>query len=149
MVGFETHLVSYQPLLRQLRAFRFLYISPSNGLFARATERFRKTVRTPLESDVSSEILRYFQIRKRFEERRYVVPVTADFEFLNEAGRRFHGERFEGLYASWQSGAIGEPQLRREFSQITPGSSVFFETLLVAQHRSTLASTERKRVNVA
>jgi hypothetical protein len=149
MVGFETHLAAYQPLLQQLRSFRFLYISPSNGLFARATERFRKTVKTPLESDVSSEILRYFQIRKRFEERRYVVPVTADFEFLNEARRRFHGERFEGLYASWQSGAIGEPELRREFSQIKPGSSVFFETVLVAQHRSTLASTERKRVNVA
>jgi hypothetical protein len=38
--------------------------------------------------------------------REYVVPVTADFEFLNEARRRFHGERFESLYQAWFSGRI-------------------------------------------
>src|ERR1700691_4949052 len=76
--GFLTHLGAYQPLFRQLRAFRFLYISPRDTEFPRATERFRSVVKKPLESDVSGEIVRYFQVRQRFENRQYVVPVTAD-----------------------------------------------------------------------
>jgi len=55
------------------------------------------------------EIIRYFQVRQRFEKRQYVVPVTADFEFLNEAKCRFHGDRFERLYKAWISGTLIEP----------------------------------------
>ena len=108
IAGFLTHLAAYQPLFRQLQAFRFLYISPTDAQFARATERFRSVVKQPLESDMSSEILRYFQVRQRFEKRQYVVPVTEDFEFLNEAKCRFHGDRFERLYKAWISGTLSE-----------------------------------------
>jgi hypothetical protein len=104
IASFLTHLAAYQSLFRQLQAFRFLYISPTNTQFARATERFRSVVKQPLESDMSSEVLRYFQVRQRFEKRQYVVPVTEDFEFLNEAKSRFHGDRFERLYQAWISG---------------------------------------------
>ena len=148
IAGFLTHLGTYQPLLRQLASFRFLYISPKDAQFDRAAERFRSVVQRPLESDVSTEIVRYFQVRKRFENRQYVVPVTADFEFLNEAKRRFHGERFEALYEQWGSGAVSEGELRREFCQMRPGRSVFFETILVPQHRSHLTPPEGSRVNV-
>jgi hypothetical protein len=149
MAGFVTHLVAYESLLRQLPSFRFLYISPKDAQFGRATERFRSIVQRPLESDVSSEILRYFHVRKRFENRQYIVPVTSDFEFLNDARRRFHGERFEGLYERWVSGVLSEGELRGEFSQMTPGRTVFFETVLVAQHRSHLARNEGNQVHVA
>jgi hypothetical protein len=95
--GFLTHLAAYQSLFRQLQAFRFLNISLTNAQFVRATERFRSLVKQPLESDISREVLRYFQVRQRFEKRHYVVPITEDFEFLNEAKNRFHGDRFERL----------------------------------------------------
>lgn len=147
--GFLTHLAAYQPLFRQLRSLRFFYISPRDAEFPRVTECFRSVVKKPLESDVSGEIVRYFQVRQRFENRQYVVPVTADFEFLNEAKRRFHGERFEHLYKSWDSGALSEQELRREFCQNKPDRTVFFESYLVGQHRSHLAETKRERVNVA
>lgn len=149
MAGFLTHLGGYQPLFGQLASFRFLYISPKDAQFARAVERFRSVVQRPLESDVSSEILRYFQVRKRFENRQYVIPVTADFEFLNEAKRRFHGERFDVLYEKWDSGALSESKLCAEFCGMKPGRSVFFETILIPQHRSNLAPSVRDRVNVA
>ena len=149
MAGFLTHLAAYQPLLRQLQAFRFLYISPTDAQFARATERFRAVVKQPLESDMSSEVLRYFQVRQRFEKRQYVVPVTEDFEFLNEAKCRFHGDRFERLYKAWISGTLSEPELRREFCQMEPHRTVFFETYLVTQPRSHLPENERGMVNVA
>lgn len=149
IASFLTHLGAYRPLFRQLQAFRFLYISPTDAQFARATERFRSVVKQPLESDMSSEILRYFQVRQRFEKRQYVVPVTEDFEFLNEAKCRFHGDRFERLYKAWISGTLSEPELRREFCQMEPHRTVIFETYLVTQHRFHVPENERGRVNVA
>ena len=149
MAGFLTHLAAYRPLFRQLQAFRFLYISPTDAQFARATERFRAVVKQPLESDMSSEILRYFQVRQRFEKRQYVVPVTEDFEFLNEAKCRFHGDRFERLYKAWISGTLSEPELRREFCQMEPHRTVFFQTYLVTEHPFHLPENERGMVNVA
>ncbi len=143
--GFETpshfvsHLAAYRGLFQQLKAFRFLYIAAKQAYFHKAEEVFRSTVKRPLESDVSSEILRYFQIRKKWDNHEYVIPVTADLEFLNEARRRFHGERFETLYRAWRFAELGEQELRAEFSQVRPDRAVFFDTFLVNPHGSPLA----------
>jgi hypothetical protein len=143
--GFETpssftgHVNAYQGLFRQLKTFRFLYIAPKDAHFRTAEDRFRTLVKRPLESDVSSEVLRYFQVRRKWDNREYVVPVTEDFEFLNDARRRFHGERFESLYEAWRTGALKERDLRREFSQLTPDRTVFFDTYLVKAHWSPVA----------
>ena len=86
---------------------------------------------------MSSEILRYFQIRKKWDNHEYVVPVTEDFEFLNDARRRFHGERFETVCTErGVRGELKEQDLRREFSQLTPDRTVFFDTYLVKGHWS-------------
>jgi len=39
-------------------------------------------VKEPLEIDVTSEILRYFSVRRKWELHEYVVPITEDLEFL-------------------------------------------------------------------
>ena len=130
-----------------MKSFRLLYIAPRATEFRRAEERFRSSVKQPLESDVSGEILRYLQIRRKWEKHEYVVPVTADFEFLNEARRRFHGERFESLYQAWFSGRIAERELRFEFSRLE--RTVFFDTYLVRNGRSPLDETHRRGVNGA
>jgi hypothetical protein len=143
--GFETpssftgHVNAYQGLFRQLKTFRFLYIAPKDAHFRTAEDRFRALVKRPLESDVSSEVLRYFQVRRKWDNREYVVPVTEDFEFLNDARRRFHGERFESLYQAWRAGELKERDLRREFSQLTPDRTVFFDTYLVKGHWSPIS----------
>jgi hypothetical protein len=143
--GFETpsnfvsHLAAYQGLFRQLKCFRFLYIAAKQAYFHKAEERFRSLVKRPLESDVSSEILRYFQIRKKWDNHEYVIPVTADLEFLNEARRRFHGDRFETLYRAWSFDELGDREVRAELSQLRPGRAVFFDTFLVNPHGSPLA----------
>lgn len=147
--SFVTHLGAYQSLFRQLSSFRFLYIAPTDAQFPKAQERFHALVKRPLESDMSTEVLRYFAVRQRFEKRQYLVPVTEDFEFLNEAKSRFHGDRFERLYQAWLFGTISEKELRQEFCQSEPNRRIFFATYLVAEHRSHLSEAERKRVNVA
>jgi hypothetical protein len=147
--SFVAHLAAYQSLFRHLKSFRLLYIAPRATEFRRAEDRFRASVKQPLESDVSGEILRYFAIRRKWEKHEYVVPVTADFEFLNEARRRFHGERFEGLYQGWSAGQIAERELRLEFSQLTPERTVFFDTYLVRNGHSPLDEKHHNRVNGA
>lgn len=95
-------------------------------------------MKRPLESDVSSEILHFFQIRKKWENHEYVIPVAADLEFLNEARRRFQGDRFETLYRAWRFDKLGDRELRAEFSQLKPDRAVFFDTFLVNPHGSPL-----------
>jgi len=95
LTTFASHLGAYQGLFRQLKSFHFLYVAPKPTQFSRAETCFRDSIKRSLEADVSSEILRYFEIRRKWERHEYVVPVTEDFEFLAEVRRRFHRERFE------------------------------------------------------
>jgi hypothetical protein len=147
--GFETHLAAYLPLFRQLDSFRFLYISPRDSQFHKARKAFYGAVREPLESDPSSEVLRFFEIRRRVEKRQYIVPVSEDFEFLNKARQRFQGDWFETLYASWASGALTEEALRSQLCYARTKSCISFDTYLVAQHRSQLDEMRRRWVNVS
>ena len=133
--AFLSHLAAYQGLFRQLATFRFLYIAAKDAYFRMAEERFRSLVKRPLESDTSAEISRYFQIRKKWDNHEYVVPVTEDLEFLNIARQRFRGDCFDSLYHGWRSGELGEQALRAEFSRLSPERSVFFESYLVRSHR--------------
>ena len=91
-------------------------------------------VKKPLESDTSAEISRYFQIRKKWDNHEYVVPVTEDLEFLNMARQRFPGDCFDSLYHEWRSGELGEEALRAGFSRLRPERSVFFVSYLVRSH---------------
>jgi len=133
--AFLSHLAAYQGLFRQLATFRFLYIAAKDAYFRMAEERFRSLVKRLLESDTSAEISRYFQIRKKWDNHEYVVPVTEDLEFLNIARQRFRGDCFDSLYHGWRSGELGEQVLRAEFSRLSPERSVFFESYLVRSHR--------------
>jgi hypothetical protein len=149
VVNFGVHLTAYQSLFRHLSAFRFVYIAPTTAAFPRAVKRFCSFVKEPLEIDVSSEILRYFSVRQKWERHEYVVPVTDDLEFLSEARRRFHGQRFETLYHSWLAGSVDEPALRAEFARLTPGRKVSFDTYLVRNGRSPVDERQKRHVNAA
>ena len=137
--NFASHLSAYQPLFRELNSFRFLYIAAKESYFCGAEERFRSLVKRPLESDASNEILRYLQIRKKWDNREYIIPVTVDLEFLRDARERFQGEKIENLYKSWRSGQLGECELRAQISQQRPERAIFFDTYLVNARRPAFA----------
>jgi len=119
------------------------------SFFSRAEERFRSFVKEPLEIDVTSEILRYFSVRRKWERHEYVLPITEDLEFLGDARRHFLGQRFEDLYRSWEEGRLDEVALRAEFAQLTPGRRISFQTYLVRNGRSPLDEQPKKQVNAA
>jgi len=132
--GFLTHLVAYQRVFRQLATFRFLYIARKDAYFQMAEQGFRSLAKRPLESDTSAEILRYFHIRKKWDNHEYVIPVTEDFEFLTDARQRFRGHRFDSLYHAWRCGELSEQELRVEFLRLWPERTVFFDTCLLSRH---------------
>jgi hypothetical protein len=147
--NFVVHLGAYLALFQQLKSFRFLYVAPKTSQFASAEARFRSFIKRPLEPDVSGEILRYFEVRRKWDRHGYVIPVTEDLEFLAEARQRFHGDRFESLYEAWCAGRLAERELRSEFRQMSPDRAVSFETYLVRNHRSPLDERHRNKVNGA
>jgi hypothetical protein len=149
IANFGVHLAAYQGLFRHLSAFRFLYIAPRPASFRRAEDRFRSSVKQPLEADVSGEIFRYFAVRRKWERHEYVVPITDDLEFLSDARRRFHGDRFEDFYRSWEAGTVDEAALHAEFAQITSGRKVSFSTYLVRNGRSPVDEKQKRHVNAA
>jgi hypothetical protein len=141
--GFRSHLAAYRSLFEALKTFRFVYIAPKEAYFEKAEQRFRSIVKSPLESE-SDEILRYFRIRKKWENDEYVIPITADLDFLNEGRRRFGEERFESLYKAWCAGVLSEPALRSELARLKAERTVYFDTFLVSRHRSPLAVASRE-----
>jgi len=110
------HLETYLPLFRQLDAFKFLYLARFDAHFEKAAELFRSLVTIPLGSDASAELLRYFEIRKAWELRRYASLTEADLIFRNQAQKRFSGQRFEHFYRSWKAGRLADADVRKEFA---------------------------------
>jgi hypothetical protein len=136
LAGFANHIHAYLPLFRQLGDFSFLYIANSPVHFVRAEERFSSLVKTPLEADLSSEVLRYFRLRNAWELKKYASLSTNDVEWLKNATERFAGDRFDGWYRAWSSGALTEHGLRGEFEQAGRYPKVVFRTCMVTAKRS-------------
>jgi hypothetical protein len=135
LAGFANHLHAYLSLFRQLADFSFLYIANSQVHSVRADECFSSVVKAPLEADVSSEVLRYFRLRNAWESKKYGSLSTNDVEWLKEAMQRFHGDRFDGWYRAWSTGALGEQALRKEYEQVRPQRNVTFRTCVVTASR--------------
>jgi len=132
LAAFVTHLRQYQSLFRDLPGFRFLYISNASGHFEKATELFASLVKVPLESDVSTDLIRYFKTKTIWETPEFRTLKKGDLLFLNQAKQRFTGERFETLLRNWKAGRITEAEIRAEFPART-GRKVYFETYLVSR----------------
>lgn len=126
LTEFVHHLEAYLPLFRQLSEFRFLYLARLDSHFEKAKELFDSLVAIPLGSDVSADLVRYFQIRKAWDLGRYTSLTEADLIFRNQAKTRFAGQRFEHLYRGWKVGRVTESDLRQEFGGSNHHATVHF-----------------------
>jgi hypothetical protein len=115
LTGFVRHLEAYLPLFRQLSEFRLLYLARLDSHFEKARELFNSLVTIPLGSDVSADLVRYFQIRKTWDLGRYASLSEVDLIFRNQAKTRFGGQRFEHLYRAWKAGRVTESDICRDF----------------------------------
>jgi hypothetical protein len=128
---FVHHLQDYAPLFKQLSEFRFLYVSRAAFEFEKASEIFHSLVKIPLESDIGSELVRYFRVRKAWDEKQYAAVTEADLIFRNQARSRFSGDRFEGFYRGWKVGRVTEDTIRQQFPVNDRRRSIAFDTFLL------------------
>lgn len=125
---FVHYLETYLPLFRQLSELRVLYLSRNDSYFARATEIFDSVVRIPLESDIADDLLRYFRVRKLWNERHYAEVTDAELIFRNQARTRFKGEIFDGLYRGWRMGLVSAEAIRERLGTNDRSHSIAFGT---------------------
>jgi hypothetical protein len=133
LTDFIRHLKTYLPLFRQLSECGLIYVSRSDLHFRKAAEIFDSLVKIPLESDIAGDLLRYFQVRKAWDEKRYADLLDSDLIFRNQAGTRFSGERFEGLYHGWRNGRVSESAIWQDFQTNDRRRIVHFESRLLGR----------------
>jgi hypothetical protein len=126
LTDFVHHLEVYLPLFRQLSEFRFLYLARFDSHFEKAQELFDSLVTIPLGSDVSADLVRYFQIRKAWDLGRYASLSEVDLIFRNQAKTRFSGQRFEHLYRAWKAGRVTESDICCDFGGASRHATVHF-----------------------
>jgi hypothetical protein len=135
LTGFAYHIHTYLPFFRRLGDFSFVYIANSSIHCGRAEECFSSVVKAPLEADVSGEVLRYFQLRNAWELKKYGSLSTSDIEWLKDATKRFHGERYDCLYREWTAGATTESAWQKESEQMRPHLKFTFRSWVLASSR--------------
>ena len=128
---FIHHLENYIPLFQQLTEFRFIYVSRTDSRFEKASDIFHSLVKIPLESDIGDELVRYFRVRKAWDEKQYAAVTEADLIFRNRVRSRFSTDRFEGLYRGWKNERINEEAIRRQFPANDRKRSIGFDTFLL------------------
>jgi hypothetical protein len=143
--GFVQHLQAYLPLFRQLTEFRFLYLARFDSHFEKAKEPFNSLVTIPLGSDVSADLVRYFQIRKAWDLSKYGSVTDADLIFRNQAKSRFVGQRFEHLYRGWKVGRVSDSDIRQEFGCSSRHATVLFATEVLRRVAVPEQESERKK----
>jgi hypothetical protein len=144
LTGFVRHLEVYLPLFRQLSEFTFLYLARLDFRFEKAKALFDSLVTIPLGSDVSADLVRYFQIRKAWDLGRYTSLSEVDLIFRNQAKTRFSGQRFEHLYRGWKAGRVSESDLRRDFGGSNRHATVHFAAKVLCPFAVSEEGPERK-----
>jgi len=139
---FIHHLERYMPLFRQLSEFRMVYAARSESHFEKASEIFRSLVQIPLESDIADDLLRYFRVRRAWDEKKYAAVSDGDLIFRNQARSRFKGERFEGLYRGWKNGRVSESAIRERVGTNERKRTVGFDTFLLERIGAPVGSSE-------
>ena len=93
-------------------------------------------VELKLQEKIAGDLIRYFRVRRAWDQKQYAAVTDADLIFRNEARKRFSGERFEGLYRGWKSERITESAIRQQFAPNDRIRRVGFDTYLLQTNAS-------------
>jgi hypothetical protein len=140
---FAHHLRAYQRLLASLSGFRFLYVSNSPANFFAAERTFAKFAKRGLRDEPSAELIRYFTLRDRWDNKQFEGFSTEEMEWLNGANSRFRGEDTEGLYTEWCSRKAAGADLATKIAPTRRAPLFRFSPWLVPQGQKTAAELEK------
>lgn len=108
--AFKTHLSLYAAFLSRISRFTFLFASPQAHLFKAAGKHFIETT-DPRPGKLSEQVARYFELRARWEAKKYELLKDPDIEFMNHAKQCFAGEVFEPAFKEWKGGRLTQKDL--------------------------------------
>src|SRR5487761_976805 len=131
LASFENHLFAYSGLFGVLQDVHLTYVATRSTRFEPARKMLLSMVDRPPKVDPGEEVLRYFRLREAWEAKKYALFSNDDIEFLNEATHRFHAQRFQDLYQSWNRGTLEESTLGSMFAGSNGARQVRFDTYLV------------------
>lgn len=125
------HLKSYLPLFHRLPKFDFWFLERHSALSDRAAKLFHDLVAVPLQANPSSDLLRYFRIRKQWDFGHRGSISIDDVEFNQVLRPRFTSPRFENLYHAWRTNHISESEIRSRIGGSDEPHAVRFKAQVV------------------
>jgi len=128
--GLAHHLSQYKKLFVHLRNFRFVYISDSPSHFPFAESCFRTFAERVLERGVSDDLLRYFRLRRAWDQKQYGSLTNDEVEWLEGAAARFKGQETERRYSDWCAKEGTNEELTKPAEDALPSFRSYFRTYL-------------------
>ncbi len=146
----ELFLKAHRPLLQNLRSTRVVFASCDSGRFSKAEQLFRKLVAGVTSSGGVDQqrLLRYFEMRKLFEGKRYDAFDQARLDDFRENKRVFAGENFDKLFQAWlsQGPVVQESDPRRTTfsSYVLPHSYEWLSPIRFQERRAAKCPSFRR-----
>jgi hypothetical protein len=134
------HLRRYRPLFQLLPSFQFIYISTSTRLQGEARELFSLLIK----GEGLPDLLRYFDVRTKWNRKQYGLVTDADLIFRNEAKKRFTGPRFETLYRLWSRNQLPRDLSRQETTFLPAPERIGFQAATVPGHESVFGNSTKR-----
>jgi hypothetical protein len=101
--AFRTHLFHYRPLFQRLeRSFRVCFVSSVPGKFPQAESAFRHVLSSEKGPSLHSEILEYFDLRRRWEAQDLAGFTPQLLRRRVELEKKYASGPFEKRYEDWQ-----------------------------------------------
>jgi hypothetical protein len=103
---FENYLRTYCSLFERLAHFEIIYVAATTRHFERSRAAFERFVRNGKPDSTSNrpsadQLLEYFRLRKRYEERAFGAFDRAELIRLRDARTRFSSAEHDTLFNTW------------------------------------------------
>ena len=131
LFSFVTHLRNYEELFRRLPACKLIYASQASPKSQYAQRVFNRMFAA--QATDATKILRYFRVRRLWENRQTESLTRTDRDVLREGDRTFQGQMFHQLYQQWASETISDGEIEYRFGTILANSAPQFETCLLPE----------------
>jgi hypothetical protein len=137
---YVAHLRRYRPLFQHLPSFQFIYISTSTRLQSEARELFSLLIK----GEGLPDLLRYFDVRTKWNRKQYWLVTDADLIFRNEAKKRFTGPRFETLYRLWCRNQLPGDIARQQTTLLPASERIRFQAITVPGHETVFGKSAKR-----
>jgi hypothetical protein len=137
---YVAHLRRHRPLFQHLHLFQFIYISTSTRLHGEARELFSLLIK----GEGLPDLLRYFEVRTKWNRKQYGQVTDADLIFRNGAKKRFAGPRFETLYRLWCRNHLPSDLSRHETPLLPATQRIRFQAITVPGHESVFGNSTKR-----